>query len=129
MTKPRNINPAGMSYERALQIAVESLERTGARVEHVPSPNASTFRLSDVDRARIIDLSGSHTFIEIALEVGVSDRTVARVLAKAHDDAMWRAAEKRRLNLESFRRMDTVWEVSACPPRIRPSSRPSKPGG
>ena len=40
-------------------------------------------------------------------------RVPRRENPSASEDQAWRVAEKRRLNLESFRRMDTVWEVSA----------------
>ena len=107
------IEPAGMTYARALQIAVESLGRTGGTLHHVSSDNSNRFRLTDAQRAQIVSLGGSLSLADVALEVGVTDRTVSRVLAEHRAQERWSAELRRRQNLESFRHMTEEWRELA----------------
>lgn len=72
------------------------------------SENGNGFRLTPFAREEILRLSAEGWSVgEVALEVGVTGRTVTRVRSAARDG--WLAGEKRRQNLESFRRMDVEW--------------------
>jgi len=100
------IRPAGMSLARAMEIAMQS--PSTAPTHDLESENGNGFRLSQFAREEILRLSADGWSVgDVALEVGVTGRTVTRVRSAARDD--WLAGEKRRQNLESFRHMTEEW--------------------
>lgn len=111
MSSPIKIRPAGMTYDRALEIAVECDRRNQFRSRPQLEPVPHGRVLSPAHRALI--LRSSDTSKQLAAQLHVSERQVQRVRAQAAEDRAWRADQKRRKNLESFRRMDTVWEETA----------------
>lgn len=107
------IRPAGMSYERALEIAIESDRRQRFDVP-TPSEFSNGHRLSGENRQWILERSAEGwSAAVIAERLGISERSVVRIRTKARraadEAAAWRAGQKRRQNLESFRRMDVEW--------------------
>lgn len=101
------IRPAGMTYERALQIAIECDRREQFRKRPALEPVPHGRVLSAADREFI--LSSSDTAQQLAVTLRVSERQVQRVRARAAADAEWAAAERRRRYRESFRMMTEVW--------------------
>lgn len=86
------IRVVGMTFERALQIAVESQNRTGAPLrirERAPEPHAGNGRrLTVEERDRITRLVRARWSNEqIAEDLGITTRTVERVRANERKTA------------------------------------------
>lgn len=98
------IKPAGMTLERALEIAMESDERKPFAVACFGNGN----RLTRAQYEQIISSTG--TAASVAAVMGISSRTVERVRA---DRVSWVEQDRRRANRESFRHMTEDWSEIA----------------
>lgn len=103
------IRPAGMTYDRALEIAIESRRRQmDGFVESTAQDNGH--RVSPqlmAECERLVALRWTSDAIARALNV--SERTAQRLRRRIEETQAWRADQKRRQNLESFRHMTVEW--------------------
>jgi len=128
MVREMKIRPAGMSLERAMEIAMAALDVTAPVVEAIAFTSSPTYvgathgfhvnsgsnrgrALTAEQREQVLRLSRQGVSVNrIAIDTGVSSRTVNRIRADARQattdqaDAAWMAEQQRLHNLASFRR-------------------------
>lgn len=98
-----------------MTVPVVMPEKVWGRLASVAEGRGTTIAALLADQVVALLPAESAPIDVLRSELGAARKAGFRIPRRglSAEDRAWRAEQKRRQNLESFRRMDTVWEESA----------------